>query len=204
MDSVCWLPWALAAAGRPEDAARALAEAREIPDLARFYSRPVIVAAATALLAGDADGVDAAIASARGPMALDIAQMRLISAHILGGPARARWLRDALDTYERVGAVIYADRVRQALREAGGAVPRRPRAKTKLPPELAHAGITAREVEVLRLLGSGIPNADIAQQLYISVRTVESHVSSLLTKLGARNRGELTRRSASIDFDVAP
>ena len=71
-----------------------------------------------------------------------------------------------------------------------------------IPAELAQAGVTAREVEVLRLIGRGLPNAEIGQRLYISVRTVEAHVSSLLNKLGARNRGELTLRSASIDFDA--
>jgi DNA-binding CsgD family transcriptional regulator len=201
MDSICWLPWALAAAGRTDDAARALTEARATPDLARFHTRPVIVAAAAALLAGDADGIDAAIAAASGPMPFDIATMRVVSALVVGGPARSRWLRWALDLYEAGGAPLEVDRARQALRDAGGAVPRRRRATAPVAPELARAGVTAREVEVLRLIGTGLPNAEIAQHLYISVRTVEAHVSSLLTKLEARNRGELTLRAASVDFD---
>jgi DNA-binding NarL/FixJ family response regulator len=55
---------------------------------------------------------------------------------------------------------------------------------------------------VLQWIGQGAPNADIAEQLYVSVRTVESHVSSLLQKLGARNRAELALRSTTVDFDV--
>ncbi len=204
MDSICWLPWVLAAAGRTDDAALALAQARATPDLARFHTRPVIVAAAAALLAGDADGIDAAIATAAGPMAFDIAAMRVISALVIGGPARARWLRQALDIFEAGGASLEADRVRQSLRDAGGAVPRRRRVTAALAPELARAGVTAREVEVLRLIGEGLPNAEIAQRLYISVRTVEAHVSSLLTKLDARNRGELTLRAASVDLEANP
>ena len=70
-----------------------------------------------------------------------------------------------------------------------------------VPAELAEAGVTPREVEVLRLIGTGLPNAEIAQQLFVSVRTVEAHVSSLLRRLHARNRGELTVLSTSIDFD---
>jgi DNA-binding CsgD family transcriptional regulator len=193
--SLCTLPWALAAAGRPDDAAAALAEARATPDLARFYSRPVLVAAGEALLAGDVDGFDAAIAAAPPRMPLDIALMRSIGAHVIGGTAGTRWLREALDLYEAAGATLETDRIRLALREAGGAVPRRKRAAAAVPADLAKEGVTAREAEVLRLIGQGLPNAEVAQQLYVSVRTVEAHVSSLLSKLGARNRGELMLRT---------
>lgn len=56
---------------------------------------------------------------------------------------------------------------------------------------LDRAGVTPREREVLSLLGDRLTNSEVAERLYISVRTVESHVSSLLTKLGAENRREL-------------
>ena len=198
-DAPCWIVWALAAAGRTDDAARALQEARSWPDLARWYGRPVVLAAAEGLLAGDGDAVDAAIATA-GPMPLDIALMQIVASNIIDGPARVRWLREALDIYEAAGATLQADRVRNALREAGGAVPRRRKAKEQVPDELAQAGVTARETDVLRLLAEGLSNADIAQRLYVSVRTVEFHVSSLLSKLGVRNRGQLTAISTAIDF----
>jgi DNA-binding CsgD family transcriptional regulator len=199
MDSICWLPWAFAAAGRADDAASALDEARRTPDLARFHSRPVVVAGAEALLANDPAGLDAAIAAAPGRMPLDVASMRTIAAEVIAGPHASMWLRDALDIYEAVGAPLEADRVRQTLRNVGGAVPRRRRPTAPLASNLARAGVTAREAEVLQLIGKGLPNAEIADQLFISVRTVEAHVSSLLTKLAARNRGELTLRSMAID-----
>ena len=47
----------------------------------------------------------------------------------------------------------------------------------------AEAGISAREAEVLALVGEHLSNAEIGARLFISVRTVESHVSSLLRKL---------------------
>lgn len=56
---------------------------------------------------------------------------------------------------------------------------------------LDRAGVTAREREVLALVGERLTNGEIGERLYISVRTVESHVSSLLTKLGADTRREL-------------
>ena len=55
-------------------------------------------------------------------------------------------------------------------------------------------GLTAREAEVLRLLATGLTDRDIAEALGISIRTVETHVSSVLHKMGARNRAEATRR----------
>jgi DNA-binding NarL/FixJ family response regulator len=56
------------------------------------------------------------------------------------------------------------------------------------------ASLSAREREVLRLLAQGLTDREIAESLTISPRTVESHVSSTLHKLGARNRAEAARR----------
>jgi len=57
--------------------------------------------------------------------------------------------------------------------------------------QLERAGVTRREREVLALLGDRLTNAEIAESLFISIRTVESHVSSLLTKLDLNSRLEL-------------
>ena len=200
VDGSCYLVWALAAAGRANEARAVLRQAEALPDLARWYPRPVMVAAGRALLDGDADGVDAAIAAAPGPMPFSVATMRIISALVLGGGARIRWLREAVDIYEASGATAYRERARRLLRDAGGPVPRRRTAAAAVPAELAASGVTAREAEVLRLLGEGLSNADIAAKLFLSVRTVETHVSSLLAKLQARSRGQLTAISSAIDF----
>lgn len=57
-----------------------------------------------------------------------------------------------------------------------------------LPAELKAAGVTEREAQVLELLAKRLTNAEIAERLVVSVRTVESHVSSLLAKLGVSTR----------------
>ena len=58
--------------------------------------------------------------------------------------------------------------------------------------------VSPREAEVLGLIGEHLTNAEIAARLYISERTVESHVSSLLRKLGLSHRRELARHGAPV------
>jgi DNA-binding NarL/FixJ family response regulator len=55
--------------------------------------------------------------------------------------------------------------------------------------------LTVREIEVLECLHEGLKNTDIASRLDISPRTVETHVSSIISKLGARSRTEAVRRA---------
>ena len=65
------------------------------------------------------------------------------------------------------------------------------------PRALTEAGVSDREAEVLSLVGAHLSNAQIANRLVISVRTVESHVSSLLRKLDVASRKELAQLAAS-------
>ena len=55
------------------------------------------------------------------------------------------------------------------------------------------AGLSAREVEVLRLVAKGLTNAQVARELYISVRTVNRHLNSIYGKLGESTREAATR-----------
>jgi DNA-binding NarL/FixJ family response regulator len=89
--------------------------------------------------------------------------------------------RQALDAFERLGATRDADLAASFLRELGVGG----RTGPKLLGELSK-----REVEVLRLLGYGLTNAEIAARLYISTKTVASHVGNVFAKLNVRNRAE--------------
>src|SRR5439155_14661131 len=77
-DAPCWLPWALAAVGRFDEAREALNSARAVPDdLARWHSRPMVLEAAEAMLDRDAARIDAALASAAGVMPLELGHLRV-------------------------------------------------------------------------------------------------------------------------------
>lgn len=60
--------------------------------------------------------------------------------------------------------------------------------KLALPTATSTARLTKREIEVLRLLATGLTNAQIASKLIISLSTVNSHVDSIYTKLGVNSR----------------
>jgi len=95
--------------------------------------------------------------------------------------------RDALRIFEGLGAEPAAESVRRGLRARGArGVPRGPRAATKTNP----AGLTAREMEVLGLLAEGLQNVEIGARLFVSAKTVDHHISAVLSKLKARSRAE--------------
>ncbi|MDQ7820656.1 MAG: response regulator transcription factor [Armatimonadota bacterium] len=62
----------------------------------------------------------------------------------------------------------------------------------------APAGLTAREAEIVKLIAQGLRNAEIATRMYVSVKTVDHHVSSVLAKLGVRSRAEVVREAARL------
>jgi DNA-binding NarL/FixJ family response regulator len=115
---------------------------------------------------------------------LDAARARLELAHALMAedPAlavdAARRARNELDA---LGATRAADAAAALMRSLGAKAPSGPRDVGLL---------SRRETEVLRLLGEGLSNRELAARLYISPKTAEHHVSRIYAKLGLKTRGE--------------
>src|SRR6266700_1026578 len=93
----------------------------------------------------------------------------------------------ALAFFEQLSAQPALALVRQRMREQGmQGIPRGPRPSTRT----NQAGLTTRQLEVLRLMSEGLPNAEIASRLSTSLKTVDHHVSAVLAKLGAHSRAQ--------------
>jgi DNA-binding CsgD family transcriptional regulator/tetratricopeptide (TPR) repeat protein len=92
--------------------------------------------------------------------------------------------RRALEIVDELGAPGVRRTVLRDRHARGLPVPRGPRSASRGNPAL----LTARELEVLQLLADGLSNADLAQRLYLSQKTVGHHVSAVLRKLGEPTR----------------
>jgi DNA-binding CsgD family transcriptional regulator len=106
------------------------------------------------------------------------------------GDARQQ-LRQALDGFERIAAEPWAERTRVELRATGETARKRdPSTLTQLTPQ---------ELQVARLVGSGLSNKDVAAQLFLSSRTVEYHLAKIFAKLGLTSRADLIRQSVVLE-----
>jgi len=117
-------------------------------------------------------------------MPLDAARARIELARVIAEgdpPVAAREARVASESLERLGARREADEAAALVRDLGGPARTGPKDVGLL---------TAREREVLELLGDGLSNAEIAARLFISTKTAGNHVSNLLAKLHLRSRQE--------------
>jgi DNA-binding NarL/FixJ family response regulator len=121
-------------------------------------------------------------ARAQVPMELARARLELSQALVTDRPDVAlAEARTALDAFERLQAARQADAAAAVLRSLG--------VRTGSPTKTT-GQLTKREAEVLDLLGHGLSNPQIAERLFISRKTVEHHVASVLDKLGLSGRTE--------------
>jgi len=114
----------------------------------------------------------------------------------LAGSGQVEPALEALTILDGLGATPAVALVRGRLRELGVTrLPRRPQPGTLTNP----AGLTDRQLEILRLVTAGLSNAEIAQRLVVSPRTVDHHVSAILAKLGVATRREAAARAAEFE-----
>jgi DNA-binding CsgD family transcriptional regulator/DNA polymerase III delta prime subunit len=181
------LTWRLHEQGRVLDRALALATAARCRGL---------LAAAR----GDTPGAlvalgDALEHHARLAMPLELARTLLVRGETLRRmkkkrPARAD-LERALGIFEELGAPLWAERARTSLARIGGRPAR--------PPEL-----TATERRVAELVARGRTNKEVADEAFLSVKTVEANLRRIYQKLGVRSRTELAHRAARGDLPEEP
>jgi DNA-binding NarL/FixJ family response regulator len=103
-------------------------------------------------------------------------------------------LRAARDGFDSLGARLWAERAREELRAAG--VPSREPAPT------VWSSLSAQELQVARMVAEGLSNRQIGERLYLSHRTVASHLYRIFPKLGITSRAQLT--VMSLDLSAAP
>jgi DNA-binding CsgD family transcriptional regulator len=110
----------------------------------------------------------------------------------------AAWLRAAIGDFEASGHDRLASSCRAILRRAGERVPRTGRGQADVPPELRSLGVTSREMDVFLLVAQGHSNSQIGARLFISPKTVETHVANLIAKTNRTNRCELVALAAGL------
>ncbi len=189
---------ALTALGRVEEGA-ALTERLE--ERGRALGRPLALATAArcrGLVAASSGDLEQARLQLEGAVDLhegvgqpfELARTLLLLGDVLRRARERRAARGrlthALEIFETLGAPLWAERTRGALGRIGGR-----------PGDPETERLSGREVEVLRQLARGLTNQQIAHALFLSVRTVERHISNIYAKLGATGKAA---RAVATDF----
>jgi DNA-binding CsgD family transcriptional regulator len=203
-----WLAWSESAIGWAEahllwscyhrlagDLSRAQEEAGAALELASDPRQPLVLLAAHRTLG------ELAVAADRHAEAEQQLQSALALADACAAPyERALTLLALADLRaaagERAAARAFAEEARDIC-EPLGAAPALARAAALLAARTAApaypAGLTAREVEVLRLVAQGLTDAEVAEQLFLARRTINTHLTSIYTKLNVSSRAAATR-----------
>jgi DNA-binding CsgD family transcriptional regulator len=167
-----------------------LTEWEQIATATRAPHLQVQVAYAAAILATDAVAerhFRAAIAEAQAEWPFYVARAQLaygawLRRHRRMTQSRAP-LREAVETFDALGLLRYAERARRELRASGE------RVRSRVPGGWAQ--LSPQELQIAQLAAEGLSNREIGEQLYLSHRTVESHLYRLFPKLGVTSRAQL-------------
>ncbi|GAA2480304.1 ATP-binding protein [Winogradskya humida] len=159
-----------------------------LAELSRSPALVVGLGYANAVLADDAGAFEDALAAELGGSPFERARLL----HAYGAHLRRQRraadsrepLRAAASTFDALGATPWAERAREELRASGETVRR-----NADPADL----LTPQEQQIARLAADGLSNREIAERLYLSPRTVTTHLYRIFPKLGVKSRGELAR-----------
>jgi DNA-binding NarL/FixJ family response regulator len=191
---------ALARVGRRTDAAKSLEEWESLQ--ANPRPRDELISRRVHGLLSEHDGprlLESALHDAEElDFVLDALWIRIDLGAVLAETDRARAkevLTVAAETASEIGARTEQQVAERRLRALGVRTWRRGPGSELL---------TERERAVARLIATGASNPEIAQELFLSRKTVERHVSNLLRKVGVRNRAELAARVAELEVEGAP
>ncbi|SDI62483.1 ATP-binding protein [Nonomuraea jiangxiensis] len=202
-----WRQWVISelteaavAAGRPEPARRAVAELEQVAARTPSPLLHVGLRHARALLADDA-GAEALYQDALGAdlSRWPTARARLLLAHGMWLRRRRRIqearvpLRASRDAFDVLGLLAWGEKARQELRAAGEASHLRVAPVAEL--------LTSQELHIARLAAAGLSNREIGQQLYLSHRTVSTHLYRAFPKLGITSRAQLRDALADTSRD---
>ncbi|MFD7796322.1 LuxR C-terminal-related transcriptional regulator [Streptomyces sp. NPDC059759] len=170
------------------------------------WNRQFVTLADAVLLGREGQGeragerIDTALRDAAAyPAALHLG-LRLVAdaAHEDGWGEPVAWLRRAEHHFHEQGVPAVTNACRAALRRIGAPVHQHRSGTDGIPEQLRALGVTVREYEAFRLLADRLSNKDIAERLFISPRTVEKHIASLMNKTGAASRADLCARSTRL------
>ena len=183
-------------AGRPDQARAALATLEDWSSRTGAISTGALAARCRALVptSNQTDGhfTEALALHSQGCRPFDTARTELLYGQHLRRSRRKTesrsYLQAAVEGFERLGAKPWAQLARAELRASGVTVSKHDSSAT--------SRLTSQELQILRLVGQGATNREVAAQLFLSPRTVGYHLHKIFTKLGISSRTELVRLQA--------
>jgi DNA-binding NarL/FixJ family response regulator len=180
------------------DAETATQAARELAPIARAIDRELYhgLAAMASASCGDADAARRAVEllSNTGCKAFHARALDLLGRLLLGSDhvVAVDTLRRAVTEFDACGAAWRADRIRTTLRGLGA------RGRRSATAGFGPSALSRREWQVARLAAQGQSAKDIGAELFISERTVETHLANIYAKLGVRSKTELIGRASEL------
>jgi DNA-binding NarL/FixJ family response regulator len=194
---------AAARAGRPDAAVEPLASYTEWVEAADSSTGLALAARCRGLLAEGAEAEEhfeqALHLHAAEPRSFPAARTALVYGEALRRARRRRDARDqlraALEVFEQIGAAPWAERARNELRASGESARRRE------PSTLDQ--LTRQELQIARFVAEGLTNRQVAEQLFLSPRTIDFHLRNVFRKLNIASRSELGRVMANREIVYA-